>query len=799
MDPAKVEAITSWPIPHSVHDIRVFLGLASFYRRFIDNFSRIVTPLTNLLKKGKKFRWDKSTQKAFEDLKTSFTTAPVLQHFDPSLEVILETDASDRALGGAISQRGPDGMLHPIAFFSRKFNGAELNYEIYDKEMLAIVEVMDRYRYYFEGLGHKTTVYTDHRNLLWFTETKVYNRRQARWAEKLSRFDFVIVFRPGKQGGKPDALSRRPDYMSPEEDRDTRTMAFLKPEQVDTSWLNLETPETTLQCVRLNNVVAEVMGIDEDLAQSIRQALPVDPQIGSYLKYLVDDTIPRDNSTAEYLKPFSLHKDGLVLRDGLIYVPNESDIKLEILKSCHDSKVSGHLGQAKTLEIVSRNYFWPRMRQYINEYVQTCDTCARNKTPRHLPHGQLHPLPIPGGPWESVSMDYIVELPPSNGHDAIYVCVDRFTKMAHFCATTSSVTAEETAQLYLQHIFKLHGLPENTVSDRGTQFTSKFTSRLLELCDVKSNKSTAYHPQSDGQTERVNQVLEQYLRIFCDYQQDDWHQLLPLAEFVYNNAQNSSTGVSPFYANYGYHPRSAPRLVVTEEVVNPSAEELAAKLRKVHTQLRSQLESAQATYKEKYDRHVKEHPSFAAGDRVWLLRKNIKTDRPSQKLDVKRFGPFKILEVVGESKMAFKLELPPRMRIHPVFHASLLEPYKANTLPGRTQPVPQPILVDNELEYVVDQVLDSKIDRGVLKYYIDWEGYPPEERTWEPVSHLKNAKDAVAEFHSRHPNRPSPTDLPHRGRSLRSEAKGRARARPRRGGCTVTNQPDGARENGSGC
>src|SRR5437667_2019071 len=256
-------------------------------------------------------------------------------------------------------------------------------------------------------------------------------------------------------------------------------------------------------------------------------------------------------------------------------------------------------------------------------------------------------------------MDFIVELPPSDGFNAILVCVDRLTKMAHFCPTTTNVTAEDTARLYLQYVFKHHGLPNDIVSDRGTQFTSRFTSRLLHLCKVHSNKSTAFHPQSDGQTERVNQVLEQYLRIFCDYQQDNWYQLLPLAEFVYNNAQNASTGVSPFYANYGYHPRSSPKLVVTGEVINASAEELATKLQRIHTQMRSQLESAQATYKEKHDQHVKEHPPFAVGDKVWLMRKNIKTSRPSQKLDVKRLGPFKILEVVSESQMAFKLELPP--------------------------------------------------------------------------------------------------------------------------------------------
>ena len=161
------------------------------------------------------------------------------------------------------------------------------------------------------------------------------------------------------------------------------------------------------------------------------------------------------------------------------------------------------------------------MRQFVNEYIRTCDTCARNKVPRQQPHGRLHPLPIPTGPWSSVSMDYIVELPPSNGHNAILVCVDRLTKMAHFCPTTTNVTAEETAKLYVKHVFKNHGLPSDIVSDRGAQFTSAFTTKLLKLCDIHSNKSTAYHPQSDGQTERVNQTLEQYLRIFCDYQQDN--------------------------------------------------------------------------------------------------------------------------------------------------------------------------------------------------------------------------------------------------------------------------------------
>jgi hypothetical protein len=361
-------------------------------------------------------------------------------------------------------------------------------------------------------------------------------------------------------------------------------------------------------------------------------------------------------------------------------------------------------------------------------------------------------------------MDFIVELPKSGGYNAILVCVDRLTKMAHFCPTTTQVDAKETARLYLKHVFKYHGLPDNIVTDRGTQFTSRFTASLLALCDIQGNKSTAFHPQSDGQTERVNQVLEQYLRIFCDHQQDNWLDLLPLAEFAYNNARHSSTRMSPFFANYGLHPRCTLRVMPTPPggSPNPSAEDLARKYRAIHDQAKAELQRAQTKYKETYDARHKETPPFGPGDLVWLSRKHISTTRPSSKLDVKRLGPFKILEAVGESQLAFRLELPPQMRIHPVFHVSLLEPHRRNRLVGRVQPPPPPVEIEDDVEWEVGEVLDSRIRHRKLEYLVHWLGYGPHERTWEPPEHLANAADAVSEFHLRHPNRPAPKDLPRR-------------------------------------
>lgn len=722
MDSKKVQTIMDWKIPKTVRDVQCFLGFANYYRIFIKDFSRVAAPLTRLTSKDK-FQWNQEAEAAFEALKTSFVSAPVLYRVDFSKVFFMETDASDFALGAVLSQMGTDDKLHPIAFHSRKFSAAEINYEIHDKELLAIVDSFQEWRHYLEGASSPVTVYTDHKNLEYFMSARVLNRRQARWSMSLSRFDFIITYRPGKQQGLSDALSRR-SYFAPKEGDaafEQQRTVLLKPEQ-----FHLRAVKSTLT-------------VDSTFLKQIQSSMSSDP--------LVHD-IENNSSKSHDSSKFEF-KNNLLYFEGRLYVP-EGKARLRVLQARHDFPAAGHFGYNKTLELISRDFWWPQMWKSVKDFVQSCDICSRSKIPRHRPYGLLQPLPIPEQPWSSVSMDFITDLPNSRSYDSIFVIVDRFTKMAHFMPCTKSITGEETAKLFIDNIYRYHGLPKDIISDRGTQFVSRFWRTLFKILKVDIKLSSAFHPQTDGQTERVNQVLEQYLRCTINYQQDDWTNLLPLAEFAYNNTVHSSTQQTPFFANYGYHPRLD--TFDFSKVDNPAAEDMANRLSELHAIMKAQLKKAQERQKINADVYRKEQPQLNVGDKVWLLRRNIKTTRPCDKLDYRRLGPFSVSEQINP--VAYRLHLPESMKIHPVFHVSLLEPYKTVDIQGRRQMPPPPIEVDNNEEFEVEEILDSRRCRNKLEYLVHWRGYDISERTWEPSRNLANASAKVKVFHQRHPSKP---------------------------------------------
>ena len=739
MDPMKVQAILEWKTPLSVRDVQCFLGFANFYRKFIKDYSKVVLPLTQLTHKDQPFIWSSDASEAFESLKRAFTTAPILAHVDPTKRFILEADASDFALGSVLSQTGDDGQLHPVAFHSRKFEAAEINYEIHDKELLAIVDSFQQWRHFLEGSSQQIIVYNDHKNLTYFQNARVLSRRQARWAQFLTHFDFIIIYRLGMQQGKADALSRR-SYMElrPGEPAfEHQKQILLGPNRLRLMVVNAI---TTLENSTLLDSIRDHMAND-DFAKDVLDHIVPDRASCSRSKY------PRND-----YRQFYWH-GGFLFRRNLLYVP-DGPPRLQVLQHCHDSPMAGHFGVRKTLDLISRHYWWPRLRHFVEEYVRSCDICCRSKSPRHRSYGLLQPLPIPETPWKSISLDFITDLPVSKGFDAILTVVDRFTKMAHFLPCTKSITSQETADLVMREVFKHHGLPDDIISDRGPQFISKFWKHMFKLLHISVKLSSGYHPETNGQTERTNQTLEQYLRCFINYQQDDWVDYMHLAEFAYNNSTHSSTGYSPFFANTGCHPRWTMN-AHPDVPTNPAAEDRLSRLQKVRATILHNLHKAQVTHKRLADRHrLDSSKKFHVGDHVWLLQHNIKTTRPCSKLDYQRFGPYMITGKISD--VAFRLDLPPHMHFHPIFHVSLLEPYTTSSILSRLTTPPPPVEFLDGPEFEVAAILDSKIVRNKLYYLVDWLGYTPNDRTWEPAANLSNAGELVTAFHRQYPCKPGP-------------------------------------------
>ena len=392
------------------------------------------------------------------------------------------------------------------------------------------------------------------------------------------------------------------------------------------------------------------------------------------------------------------------------------------------------------------------MRKDVDRYVRNCHPCRRAKASRQSPFGTLRPNPVPDAPWQDLSMDFVVGLPESKGHDAIWVVVDRLTKLRHMVPCKSSCSSEDLADLFLHNVWKHHGLPNTIISDRGPQFASRFWKALCERLGIAPRLSTGFHPQTDGQTERFNATMEEYLRIYVNHHQDDWTEWLPFCEFAANNAMSESTQVSPFFATFGRDPRMS--FDLDKAIENPEqarAHEVAESLQKIHELVRAEMTATQYRQSEAYDRTRRPAPKFEPGDRVWLDARHIKTTRPSRKLDWKRLGPFAVKRAVGSH--AYELDLPADIRIHPVQPVSLLDTAAGDPLPGQIVPPPPPVTVEGEPEYHVEAVEDSRMSWKTLQYRVRWVGWA--SLTWEPW-YFVNTTEAVARFHRQYPDKPGP-------------------------------------------
>ncbi|KAF8759764.1 hypothetical protein RHS01_02206 [Rhizoctonia solani] len=446
--------------------------------------------------------------------------------------------------------------------------------------------------------------------------------------------------------------------------------------------------------------------MDSSLLDQIKEATQEDPSLDTIL-LAVSDPKSMPHSVAQKFKDYTI-QEGLLLYQGRIVVPDEPEIKQQLLSHFHDSPASGHQGRAQTLELISCHYYWPAMKFQVNCYVESCGICQRSKG--HAHNYALNPLTVPAGPWEDISYGYIVKFPKCKGYDSILVVVDRFSKMMHLVPCKETATAEDVPQMFLEHIWKLHGTPKRTIK---------------------------------------NQWLEAYLRPFINHRQSDWVDWLPLAEFAHNHARSKATGKLPFEIVYGRSPVISPLL---EPTGLPIADDRAKQLAETIQEVQASIKWAQERYKQANT--GKPPPEFQPGGKVWLLASNITLQRPNKKLDHKQYGHFPVIERVGSH--AYCLALPETMRIHDVFHVSLLSAFKHDTEFDCTFTPPLPVITaEGEEEYEVDKFVDWAAEDRIWEYRVRWRVYAPHEDTWEPAKDLQHCKDKLHDFFANYLDAPA--------------------------------------------
>jgi len=687
-DPAKVKSLVEWEYPKNATGMLQFLGLGNYFRRFIPNFSRIACALYHLTKKNVPFSDAPEYKACFEQLKLTLINPPVLAYPDNGLAYELISDASITGCGAVLVQEG-----RPIAYFSSKFSSAERNYTTTEQEMLGIIKALKEWRCYLEGCKSLVIV-TDHNPLTYFQSQPTLSRRQARWSEFMSRFDFSVIHMPGVKN-PADPLSR----------------------------LYSDVVMNLLLAVTISE-------FSPDLLDQIKTAYASDP-------LFTDDKWTRKLTQENGIWYYQRH----------IAVP-AGNLRKQIIVSHHCDISSGHFGVNKTLDLISRQFWWPNMIDDVKAFVSTCVSCQKDKAPNHLPYGLLNPLELPDTRWSTVTMDFITDLPRSSkGHDALYVFVDKLTKMVHIAPCNKTCTAEKAAELFISHVYQYHGLPRHFVSDRDGRFISTFWTSFCEKAGIKHKYSTSFHPQTDGQTERANRVIEEVLRHFIDGSHKNWEELLPFVTFAINNSKSDSTGETPFFLNTGTHPTTFnTQFIPTDRL--PALDKVLHNISDTLIRVKELHKSAQDRQKAYADRRRQASP-FKEGDLVLLSTKNLKFKTGIRKLHPKFVGPFKITRTVTDT--AAELALPPTYRIHPVFHVSLLKPFKAD---GSFKPLPDEDLeildgIDGTPNYAVERILSHRTKKSGRRtkheYLIKWEGYDDTHNSWEPEENL--TPDLLTDYH----------------------------------------------------
>ena len=722
-NPQKIECVKTWPTPKNITELRSFLGLCSYYRRFIANYSHVAKPLTRLTEKDQRFNWTSECSEAFGRLKHMLVTAPILAHPDFTKPFILDTDASNHAIGAVLSQKtGNEERL--IAYASRTLSKSERKYCVTRKELLALVYFVKYFRHYL--YGRKFTARTDHASLRWLMNFKNPEGQVARWLEVLSTFSMAIEHRPGRLHGNADGMSRKPCT------DDTVTTSHSEFPQdntkdLDPSCMHVGSEDTDESMSEFDDLKS-LQADDDELAvvrswvqENKRPEFAAIAAEGYILKSLwnqfpclelYDDLLVRRQE--------NLDEDNVVTFQ--VIVPKKA--RRSILYACHDMQTSGHLGVTKTVSKIKQKFYWPGLQSDVRSYIAGCDACSKRKGPILSKRAPMQ-IVRSGFPMERIAIDILGELPETpRGNKYIVVIGDYFTKWTE-ALPIPNMEACTVTKVLVENVLCRFGIPQVIHSDQGRQFESNLFQEMCKLLGIHKTRTTPYHPQSDGMVERFNRTLAAMLSAYVSENHRDWDEQLPYVTMAYRSTEHETTGMSPNMLMFGREVSTPLDLVY--ELPNLSKPipnnqwvwELRDRIERAHTLVRQYTQQAMHRQKRYRDSRTS-FETFKIGDQVFV-HFPVKKVGTSAKLTPFWRGPFKVTGKLSEVL------------------------YKVNC--GRNNA--EQIIHCDRIKLCRQQVLRGELEQSDIEGHEEGHAHEPETND-EPEADRDNEIDEIEELESDH-------------------------------------------------